>query len=129
MSDDLLSTIAARAMQDLFPHRDEFDAIVCGGDRHGMVLGAAIAAYMGKPLAIIWRSPVSWTISDITCFGDVLPRGQRLLYVDDWFTLGRTKAEVFAYLDSCGEQAPVVATYEVNTRRWEETGRAVTVNS
>jgi orotate phosphoribosyltransferase len=123
---DTLREIALDAMAELEPRLGDFDAIVCAGDMHGLALGAAISAFAGKPLMMVCRDPRTFTVSLINTFGDCKPRGQRYLYVDDWFTFGKTLREVFDYLDSSGEPAPVVATYEVNTRTWKETGRVVT---
>lgn len=122
---ETLKDIVQRAMNDLAEHDGEFDAIVAAGDMHGMALGAALAAATGKPYMMVCRNPHNFTVSLINTFGDCKPRGQRYLYVDDWFTFGRTLREVFDYLDSSGEPAPIVATYEVNTRTWKETGRVV----
>lgn len=112
------------AWWDLNPHIDDFDAIVCAGDFHGVALSAAIAGFLHKPLMIICRDPRN-TVSLIVPIGEVDFRDSRFLYVDDAFTFGRSLAEVFAYMDSSGTPAPVVATYEVTTREYKETGRVV----
>jgi hypothetical protein len=112
------------AFADLYPHTTEFDAVVTAGDFHGVALGAVIAAGLGKPLMIICRDPRN-TVSLIVPIGDIDFHASRFLYTDDAFTFGKSLAEVFAYMDSSGTPAPVVATYEVNTRTWKETGRVV----
>lgn len=112
------------AAGDLDPHRDEFDAVVCAGDFHGTALAAVIAAAFDKPLMIVCRDPRN-TVSLIVPIGDVDFHRTRFLYVDDAFTFGKSLREVFDYMDSCGEPAPVVATYEVTTRKFAYTGREV----
>jgi hypothetical protein len=112
------------ALEDLAPHWDEFDAVVAAGDFHGMSLGAVISAALDKPFMMICRDPRN-TVSLIVPIGDIDFHASRFLYTDDAFTFGKSLAEVFAYMDSSGTPAPVVATYEVNTRTWKETGRVV----
>lgn len=119
-----LTEMVAGVCEDLEPHAGDFDAVVAAGDFHGMALGAVVASVFDKPLMLVCRDPRN-TVSLIVPIGDCNFRSMRYLYVDDVFTFGKSLHEVFSYLDSCGEPAPVVATYEVNTRTWKETGRAV----
>lgn len=119
-----LREAAYNAAKDLYRYRDDFDVIVTAGDFHGVALSAVIAAGLNKPLMIVCRDPRN-TISLIVPIGDVDFHRSRFLYVDDAFTFGNSLAAVFAYLDSSGTPAPVVATYEVTTREYKETGRVV----
>ncbi len=120
-----LTEAGANAVLDLREHQEEFDAIVVAGDFHGVALGAVIAALLDKPLMIVCRAVSMPTQSLIVPIGDLDFRRMRYVYVDDAFTFGNSLKRVFDYLDSCGEPAPVVATYETSTRTWKETGREV----
>jgi orotate phosphoribosyltransferase len=120
-----LTQVWDNAVQDLRQHRGKFDAIVCAGDFHGVALSAVIASMLDKPLMIICRDPRN-TVSLIVPVGDVDFHRDRFLYVDDAFTFGKSLREVFDYMDSSGTPAPVVATYEVTTREYKETGRVLT---
>ena len=121
---DTLREIKDKAWADLRVHEREFDAIVCAGDFHGVAISAAIAADFGVPLMMICRDKQIPTQSLIVCIGDCAP-DLRYLYVDDFFQFGHSLRAVFDYLDSSGNRAPVVATYEAITGTWKETGRAV----
>jgi orotate phosphoribosyltransferase len=121
---DTLREIRDKAWADLRVHERDFDAIVCAGDFHGVAVSAAIASDFGVPLMMICRAPNLPTQSLIVTIGECTP-DLRYLYIDDFFTFGHSLRSVFDYIDSSGTPAPVVATYEVNTGKWEETGRAV----
>lgn len=119
-----LTEMVAGACEDLEPHAGEFDAVVTAGDMHGVALGAVIASVFDKPLMLICRESHGCVQSHIVSIGECEP-GQRYLYVDDYFVMGHSLRSVFDYLDSSGTPAPIVATYEVTTRTWRETGRVV----
>lgn len=119
-----LTEMVAGACEDLEPHAGEFDAVVTAGDFHGAALGAVIASVFDKPLMLVCRRQDIPTQSLIVSIGECQP-GHRYLYVDDYFVMGNSLRRVFDYLDSSGTPAPVVATYEVTTRTWRETGRVV----
>ena len=119
-----LTGMVAGVCEDLEPHAGEFDMIVAAGDFHGMALGAVIASVFDKPLMLVCRDPRN-TQSLIVPIGDCDFHTMRALYVDDAFTYGNSLKSVFDYLDSSGTPAPVVATYEVLTREYKETGRVV----
>jgi len=114
-----LTELVWNASEDLWPHRAEFDAVVCAGDFHGMCLGAVIAAALDKPLMLVCRDREVPTQSLITTIGECRPDG-RYLYVDDWFWGGASLRNVFAYMNQSA-RSPVVATYECNTRAYKET--------
>jgi orotate phosphoribosyltransferase-like protein len=119
-----LAELIGDACDDLRSHWDEFDAVVCAGDFHGVAMAAVVAAVLDKPLMIVCRDPRN-TVSLIVPVGALDFHRMRYLYVDDAFTFGESLAKVFAYLDSSGTPAPVVATYEVTTRTYARTGREV----
>lgn len=127
-----LTDTQGQAYVDLVRHKDEFDAVVCGGDHHGIAMAAVIAAQFGKPLMIVCMERHRCVVSHITCIGETLP-SHRLLYVDDWFSMGATKrhvlsrlrrrralTRVFRYFAQSGEPVPVVATYAAVTREYKE---------
>jgi orotate phosphoribosyltransferase-like protein len=114
-----LTEMVAGVCEDLEPHAGEFDAIVCAGDFHGVALAAVIASVFDKPLMMICRDPRN-TQSLIVPIGDLDFHRMRYLYVDDAFTFGKSLRNVFDYVNSCGEPAPITATYEVNTRKYKE---------
>jgi orotate phosphoribosyltransferase len=114
-----LTELIGRAWKDLEPHKGEFDAIVCAGDFHGMAMGAVIAAEFDVPLMLVCRDPRN-TVSLIVPIGDIDFRAMRFLYVDDAFTFGKSLREVFDYMNSSGDRAPVIATYEVTTRKYRK---------
>jgi orotate phosphoribosyltransferase len=114
-----LAELVGNAYDDLSPHWGEFDAIVTAGDFHGVAMGAVIAALLNKPLMLVCRDPRN-TVSLIVPIGDIDFRKMRFLYVDDAFTFGKSLREVFDYMNSCGERAPIAATYEVTTREYKE---------
>lgn len=126
---DTLAGIAWTAATDLTPHAETFDAIVCGGDHHGIAVAAVIASRLDKPLMIVCMSRHNCVVSHITCIGETLP-SHRLLYVDDWFSMGATKRFVqralrrrhhpFRYFAQSGEPVPIVATYAATTREYRE---------
>ena len=118
MAPTLRDTIMAAA-DDLARYAETFDAIVCGGDHHGIAVAAAIAAQLDKPLMIVCMSRHDCVVSHITCIGEALP-SHRYLYVDDWFSFGATKKFVFDYFAQSGEPVPVVATYAATTREYKE---------
>lgn len=124
-----LATTRTEAYFDLLAHKEEFDAVVCGGDHHGIAVAAVIAAMLNKPLMIVCMSRHNCVVSHITCIGETLP-SHRLLYVDDWFSMGATKRFVhralrrkhhpFRYFAQSGEPVPIVATYAATTREYRE---------
>ncbi len=124
-----LSDTAENAANDLARYAETFDAIVCGGDHHGIAVAAVIASRLNKPLMIVCMSRHNCVVSHITCIGECLP-SHRLLYVDDWFSMGATKRFVhralrrrnhpFRYFAQSGEPVPVVATYAATTRTFKE---------
>jgi adenine/guanine phosphoribosyltransferase-like PRPP-binding protein len=111
-----LASIWTDASRDLIPHMKNFDAIVVPGDHHGIAIGGAVAAALGRPLMIVCTSPHECVISHITCIGDVRP-DMRFLYVDDFPKFGASRARVFAYMNQSGP-APVVAEYYAAERTY-----------
>jgi len=116
------------AMADLAEHRDEFDAILTGGDFHGLALGAIIAAAFDKPMmSVCQQNDHGCTVQHTVCYGDVTP-GMRWLYVDDFFGFGRTLSTVFTYMNQVQQHVPgyppanIVATYEATPRKYELLG-------
>lgn len=114
-----LTLMIGDAADDLEPFASDWDAVVCAGDFHGVAMASVIASMFDKPLLMICRDPRN-TVSLIVNIGDVDFHNMRYLYVDDAFTFGKSLAEVFAYMNSSGQPAPVVATYEVTTRKYKE---------
>ncbi len=131
MSDNLFQ-VTMNALDDLLPHAGTFDAIVCGGDHHGIAIAASIASAVNKPLMIVCMSRHACVVSHITCIGDTLPT-MRFLYVDDWLQFGATKRFVlrclrrsarqraFTYFAQSGEPFKIVATYAATLREYRET--------
>ena len=132
MSDNPLHKLIAQAAQDLQPHLGEFNAVVCGGDHHGIGVASVIAAVYDLPLMIVCMERHRCVVSHITCIGEARP-DMRYLYVDDWFNMGATKRHVFGrirrrrflarafrYFAQSGEYVPVVATYAATTREYKE---------
>lgn len=113
-----LTSIKDTMIQDLMPHVNEWHAIVCAGDFHGMALGAIAAAMLGKPLALVCTHQHEEVVSHIVILGEQEfdPDGP-LLYLDDMFTLGASLANTMAYL-SQSRPANIVATYEAMKRRY-----------
>jgi phosphoribosylpyrophosphate synthetase len=133
--DGTLNEIAGRALTDLIPHRDEFDAIVCAGDMHGAPIAGAIASWLNKPLMIVCEERHRCCVSHITTIGECRPE-HRYLYVDDWFSHGaslahtlrvlkRSRRRMFRYLNQSAP-ANVVATYAAVPREYKETAHEPT---
>ena len=121
-----LTKVASDMMDDLLPHVSEFDAIVCGGDFHGLAIAAILSASLAKPLiAVCRRTDHGCVIQHSVCYGDIDPK-MRFLYVDDFFTMGRTLATVFEYMNQTQGYLPgyppanIVAAYEATTREYRK---------
>lgn len=119
MTQTPLAGLLKQAIEDLADHLEEFDAIVCAGDFHGLALGAVIAAILDKPYMMVCRDQHIPTQSLIVTIGDCGPK-MRYLYVDDWFWGGATLRRVFDYMNQSAT-SPIVATYECTTRTYKET--------
>lgn len=119
-----LTQTAVDMHDDVIKHIDEFDAIVCGGDFHGLILGGLLSADTGKPLIAVCSDHHTCTVQHSVTYGDIDPR-MRFLYVDDFFTMGRTLATVFEYMNQTCKYVPdypkanIVATYEATTREYK----------
>jgi orotate phosphoribosyltransferase len=124
MASDSLTAITQRAWYDLLPHEDEFDAIVCAGDMHGVAIASAIASVLERPLMIVCVRDHACVDSHIVTIGDVDPR-MRFLYVDDWFSFGASKKRTFAYMNQSAK-ARIVATYAAATREYTPEKEEVT---
>jgi hypothetical protein len=122
-----LTAASITALADLTPHAGEFDAILCGGDYHGIALAAIVASGLDKPLMAVCQDEHNCCVQHTVCYGDVTPT-MRWLYVDDFFGYGRTLATVFRYMNQVRQYKPdypaanIVATYEVTPRAYELTG-------
>ena len=116
---DSLTDIALRARDDLEPHLDEFDAIVCAGDMHGAPIAGAVAAMLNKPLMIVCTERHDCCVSHIVTIGDVHP-SMRFLYVDDWFSFGASMRHTLDYMNQSAP-ANVTATYAAALREYKET--------
>jgi adenine/guanine phosphoribosyltransferase-like PRPP-binding protein len=113
-----LSEIRQTALDDLSPHDEEFDAIVCAGDMHGVAIAANVASAFGVPLMIVCTQAHDCCVSHIVMIGDVTPT-MRFLYVDDMFAFGASKRHVFDYMNQSAPCA-IVGTYEAMTRAYSE---------
>jgi phosphoribosylpyrophosphate synthetase len=113
-----LTKITNNAFDDIVGHghRDEFDAIVCAGDMHGVAIASAIAAQIDKPLMIVCTQQHDCCVSHIVMIGEVSPT-MRFLYVDDMFAFGASLKHAFGYMNQSAP-AKIVATYEAMTRTY-----------
>jgi orotate phosphoribosyltransferase len=111
-----LTEITRQAETDIVKHNDEFDAIVCAGDMHGVAIASGIATLMGKPLMIVCTQAHDCCVSHIVMIGDALPT-MRFLYVDDMFAFGHSLKHVFDYMNQSAPCA-ITATYEASTRTY-----------
>lgn len=85
----------------------DFDAVACAGDFHGVAVGALTAAAHGKALVIACAR-------DVVTLGSY-QSGDRLAYVDDFFTLGASQSHTLKML---GPDARVTATYQAQVREY-----------
>jgi adenine/guanine phosphoribosyltransferase-like PRPP-binding protein len=108
------------AATDLARYVNDYDAIVCAMDAHALALGSVISAYTGKPLMVVCTELHGCVTQHTVCYGDISPT-MRFLYVDDFFTYGRTLATVFEYMNTAcqyipgHEDASIVLAYEADT--------------
>ena len=110
--------ICDRALEDLLPHKDEFDAVVVVSDAHAITFGAVVAAALDKPMLIICTKPHEQFVSQIVPVGVFHPR-MRVLYVDDWFEFGASLRHALEYMFQ--SKAPnLVATYEAVEREYKQ---------
>jgi DNA-binding transcriptional LysR family regulator len=124
-----LSGYAAAMQADLLPHAGEFDAVIVGGDHHGIALGSVAASVLGLPLMIVCPRGHGCVISHITAIGECRP-DHRYLYVDDWFWGGASRKRAFGFMGRFGRRrifrymnqsahTPIVATYAATQRKYE----------
>jgi hypothetical protein len=118
MPEPNMQDIAYRAVKDLMPHTDEFDAVVCAGDMHGAPIAGAIAALMNKPLMIVCMTGAhECAVSHIVTIGSCRP-DHRYLYTDDFYEFGASRKVAFDYMNQ-SVRSPVVAAYAATKREYE----------
>lgn len=105
-----------KTLKFLRQYAEEFDAIVCGFDVHGLALGTLAAEVLNMPLLIVCRDHTGCSISHIVCIGDVDP-DSRFCYIDDWAKFGATWKTVANYI--CQSETPnIVATYMASKQKY-----------
>jgi adenine/guanine phosphoribosyltransferase-like PRPP-binding protein len=87
-----LPSVVRQTVDVLAPHAGEFDSIAVQGTS-GLVIGAPVALAMHKPLVIVREE------EDMRCVHSVDVEngdnaGQRVLFLDDQVSTGRTRREV-----------------------------------
>lgn len=111
-----LALVVRDTVEDLRPHRREFDFIVVTGVS-GITVGSPVALRLHKPLVVV-RKPYERRHDGERVIGKPEGRG---LFLDDFTSSGRTYENVANVIRVTTRlRASVVAVYEYKYRKWTE---------
>lgn len=113
-----LPKVVRETIEDLRPHRDEFDSITTSGTS-GMLVASPVALALGKELVVVRKrdeGPRCWHANDVE---NARNAGRRTLFLDDEVQRGRTLKHVREMLRA-HTTATVTARYEYYGRKYTD---------